>query len=268
LPELSIIIPTLNRLDNLVPCIESIRRCTSTSYEIIVYANSCDAAMALYLDSQRDVKSIRDPANKFFTEAVNLALVEAGGKYVFLLNDDTVVRRSDWLQFYKHHLELDPRIAIVGPYWKNIDELPYGWIEPYATLYRREIFDRLGGLPYFDSSFVLWWSDIYHAYKLMHAGYYLLPLARSVVETYVYHRRIGESGETVLRLKPTLPKECFQFHGKTLMYRRLGIGNENDLAGYYGGTIWGPNHVVAAEPDPTGGHAEAAEKRRQRSANI
>src|SRR5262245_55317675 len=35
--ELSIVIPTLNRLDNLVPCIESIRRCTSVDYEIIVY---------------------------------------------------------------------------------------------------------------------------------------------------------------------------------------------------------------------------------------
>lgn len=268
MPELSIIIPTLNRLDNLVPCIESIRRRTSTSYEIIVYANSCDATTARYLDSQRDIKSIRDSANRFFTEAVNLALPEASGKYIFLLNDDTVVQRSDWVQFYTSHLELDPRIAIVGPYWKNIDELPYGWIEPYATMYRREIFDRLGGLPYFDSSFILWWSDIYHAYRLMHAGYYLLPLARSVVDAFVFHRRIGESGETVLRLKPTLRKECFQFHGKTLMYRRLGIGNEDDLAGYYRGTIWGPGHVVGARLDPTTGLSGSSEGGRQAPASI
>lgn len=245
MPELSIIIPTLNRLDNLVPCIESIRRYTSTSYEIIVYANSCDAPTAQYLDAQAGVKSLRDTGNRFFTEAVNLALSEATGKYVFLLNDDTIIRRGDWVDFYKRHLELDPRIAIVGPYWKNIDELPYGWVEPYATLYRREVFDRFGGLPFFDSSFILWWSDIYHAYKLMHAGYYLLPLARSVVDAFVFHRRIGESGDTVLRLKPTLPTECFQFHGKALMYRRLGIGNEADLAGYFGGRIWGPSHVGA-----------------------
>ena len=244
--DLSIVIPTLNRLDNLVPCIESIRRCTSVDHEIIVYANQCDQRTAAYLDSNSDVRSIRDPQNRFFTDAVNRAIQTATGRYVFLLNDDTVLRRDDCFEFYQRHLEIDPRIAVVGPYWKNIAELPYGWIEPYATLYRREIFEHLGGLPYFDVSFTLWWSDIYHAYKLMHAGYFLLPLARSVVDAFVFHRRIGESGDTVLRVKPTLPRECFEFHGKDLMYDRLSIRRDEDLAGYYGGTVWGPGHILGS----------------------
>jgi hypothetical protein len=136
---------------------------------------------------------------------------------------------------------------MVGPYWKNIDELPYGWIEPYATLYRRGLFDRLGGLPFHDRSFLLWWSDIYHAYKVMREGYYLLPLARPVVDAFVHHRRVGESGNTVLRLRPTLPRACFEFHGKTLMYRRLDITRESDLAGYYGGAVWEAERVHGFE---------------------
>jgi len=195
------------------------------------------------------VKSIRDTGNKFFTAAVNAGISHASGRYVFLLNDDTVLLREDWFPFYKRHLELNPRIAIVGPYWKNIDELPYGWIEPYATLYRREVFERFGGLPYFDFSFILWWSDIYHAYKLMRAGYYLLPLSRPVVDAFVFHRRIGESGRTVLSLKPSLPRECFNFHGKGVMYRRLGIESERDLAGYYGGAVWGAEDVLGMTLD-------------------
>lgn len=254
--DVSIVIPTLNRLDNLVPCIESIRRRTSADYEIIVYANECDARTAAFLDSATDVRSIRDSRNRFFTDAVNRAIRIARGRYIFLLNDDTVLLRDDWFPFYRRHLEIDPRVAVVGPYWKNIAELPYGWIEPYATLYRREVFDRFGGLPYFDGSFILWWSDIYHAYKLMHAGYFLLPLARPVVDAFVLHRRIGESGDTVLRLKPTLPRACFEFHGKELMYRRLEIRRDEDLAGYYGGTVWGSAQVITRE-DPATNRAAA-----------
>lgn len=246
MPELSIVIPTLNNLAHLVPCIESIRRTTRASHEIIVYANACDGATARYLDSLPDVVAIADPENRFFTDAVNAGIARARGRYVFLLNDDTVLRRDDWFEFYRRHLELDPRIAVVGPYWKNIEELPFGWIEPYATLYRREVFERFGGLPSFDRSFILWWSDIYHAYQLMRAGYYLLPLARAVVDVFVHHRRVGESGGTVLGLRPTLPRECFEFHGRALMYRRLGIASERQLAGYYRGTVWGPAHVGEA----------------------
>ena len=251
MPELSIIIPTLNGLRNLRPCLESIERHTRASHETIVMANACDEDTARFLDSRPGITSIRTVENRYFTDAVNAGIARASGRYVFLLNDDTVLLRDDWFDFYRRHLELDPRIAVVGPYWKNIEELPFGWIEPYATLYRREIFDRFGGLPRFDFSFVLWWSDIYHAYKLMRAGYYLLPLARPVVDTFVFHRRIGESGETVLSLKATLPRGCFEFPGKELMYRRLGIGSESELAGYYDGSVWDAGRALGM-PTPAG----------------
>ena len=199
--DVSIIIPTLNRLDCLGPCIESIHRHTSVGYEIIVYANCCSSETAAYLHAAHRVRAIIDKENRYFTEAVNRALAQARGRYVFLLNDDCVILRSDWFTFYRGLLRLDRRVAMVGPYWKNIDELPYGWIEPYATLYPRQIFERFGPLPYFDDSFVLWWSDIYHAYKLMAAGYHLFPLRREVVDSFVHHRRVGESGDTVLSVK-------------------------------------------------------------------
>src|SRR5262245_56889698 len=121
--EVSIVIPTLNRLDNLVPCIEAIRRRTTVDYEIIVYENECDERMAAYLDSAADVRSIRDSQNRFFTDAVNRAIQMANGRYDFLLNDDTELLRDDWFEFYRRHLEFDPRVAVVGPYWKNITEL-------------------------------------------------------------------------------------------------------------------------------------------------
>lgn len=247
MPDLSIIIPTLNNVRDLAPCLESVRRTTRVSHEILVYANACTPETADFLEREPGIRPILDERNAYFTEAVNRAIAQARGRYVFLLNDDTVIRRDDWFDVYRHHLELDPSIAVAGPYWKNIDELPYGWIEPYATLYRRSIFEQFGGLPFHDESFVLWWSDIYHAYTLMKAGYHLRPLARPVVDSLVYHRRVGESGATVLKLKPRLPRECFAFHGKDLMYRRLGIAGDDDLAGYFEGEVFdGACAAVAA----------------------
>lgn len=244
--DLSIIIPTLNNLRDLTPCLDSIRRTTRVSHEVLVYANACTEETAHFLDRRADVRAICDSRNLYFTQAVNAALAEACGRYVFLLNDDTVILRDDWFDVYREQLELDSRIAMVGPYWKNIDELPYGWIEPYATLYRREAFEAFGGLPFHDASFVLWWSDIYHAYALMRDGFYLRPLARPLVDGIVHHRRVGESGATVLRLKPTLPEACFSFHGKTLMYERLGIESDARLAGYYEGVVWDGTPSAAA----------------------
>jgi len=248
--DVSIVIPTLNRLECLGPCIESIHRYTSVRYEIIVYANCCTRETAAYLHSARHVRAMIDSENRYFTEAVNRAIAQAHGRYVFLLNDDCVVLRPDWFAFYHGLLCLDRRIAMVGPYWKNIDELPYGWIEPYATLYPRQIFERFGTLPYFDDSFVLWWSDIYHAYKLMVAGYRPFPLQREVVDAFVHHRRAGESGDTVLSVKECLPRECFTFHGRDLLYRRLGISDDRELAGYFGGKVWGGEALRSLLEDP------------------
>lgn len=245
--ELSIVIPTLNRLDSLERALDSIRGHTAVPHEVIVYANRCSPKTERFLDTRPDVRSIRDTRNRYFTEAVNRAIAVARGRYVFLMNDDCEALRPDWFDFFRELLELDPRIGAVGPHWWNIDELPLGWIEPYAALYRRELFHELGPLPYVDDSFRLWWADIYHAYKLMHSGYFILPLERDLAETFVEHARgAGEYGVTVSALMGRLPRACFEFHGKELMYRRLGIADEAALLGYYGGRIWGWRDAHAA----------------------
>ncbi len=237
--ELSIIIPTLNRLDALIECLDSVAaRTRQVHHEVIVCANNCDRETQAYLDSVPTIRSIKSSDNLYFTRAVNQGIDLAEGRYVFLLNDDCVILRDDWFEFYRKLLETDPRIAIVGPYWKNIDELPFGWIEPYATLYRKKDFDTFGYFPYFGPDFILWWSDIYHAYRLMHQGMYIRPLAREVVDRFVHHKRVGESGETVIKMKQSLPEECFSFHGMKLMYRRLGVDSEVNLMGYYQGEVW------------------------------
>lgn len=241
--ELSIIIPTLNRRDTLVPCLESAIRNTNVDFEIIVYANSCEPETRDLLREYPGVRAIEDQENRFFTDAVNEAIIQSSGRFVFLLNDDCELRNAQWFPFYKALLDMDENIAMLGPHHHFPEILPYGWVEPFASMYRRETLDLIGLLPKFDDSFVLWWSDIYHSYHAMNMGMFPMALEPVLVDRFVEHKRCVESGDTVLQFRNVLPSECFEFHGKSLMYERLGIKDESRLAGLYGGRIWGADDV-------------------------
>lgn len=92
--EVSIVIVCMNNLKNLYPCLESIRKYTTTiSYETLVVA---------YLFTPQNLKKVKAdfPWVKFiesneirgFSENNNLALRQAKGKYCFILNDDTEMK--------------------------------------------------------------------------------------------------------------------------------------------------------------------------------
>jgi GT2 family glycosyltransferase len=259
MPEVSIIIPTLNRLDMLEACLDSIERHTGVEHEVIVHANECTDATSEFLAARPDVRAIKATENRFFTQAVNAGIAIARGEYVFLMNDDCHATGPGWTDFYIDLLNHDPEIGVVGPHWHNIDELPYGWIEPYAAMYRRSIFDELGDFPFFDESFCLWWSDIYFAYRLMHAGYQLFALERNLADSVVAHARgIGEYGDTVLAMQQVLDPACFEFHGRDLMYERLGIESDRDLAGFFGDRVWEREEVSELLAEGHGVRAIAA----------
>lgn len=242
--DLSIVIPTLNRLETLRPCLDSIVRNTHVESEIIVYANLCTAETRTLLSRYPSVLILEDEENSYFTKAVNAGIHHSRGHYVFLLNDDCVLKNDRWFPFYRNLAELDETIAMVGPLHGGFDELPYGWVEPYATMYSRSALDLIGSLPFYDESFALWWSDIYHSYRAMNMGLRLMALEPSLVDMYIEHRRpTGEIGDTVAKFHQVLPREYFEFHGKALMYERLGIRDETRLPGYYGGQIWGVDDI-------------------------
>jgi len=93
MPEVSIVIVCMNRLDNLRPCLESIHATTGVSYETLVVA---------YLFSPENLSKARTefPWVTFiesdevrgFAENNNLALSRARGRFCFILNDDTELR--------------------------------------------------------------------------------------------------------------------------------------------------------------------------------
>lgn len=104
-PLVSIIIPNRDKIEFLQPCIESLlKRTDYTDYEILVVDNdSHDPDVLQYyhqLESRLGEKFrvLRYPYPFNFSAQVNLGVEAARGEYVVLLNNDTEVIQSNWLE--------------------------------------------------------------------------------------------------------------------------------------------------------------------------
>ncbi|WP_239661781.1 glycosyltransferase family 2 protein [Aeromonas hydrophila] len=118
LPLVSVIIPTRNGLAHLRPCIESlINKTHYTNMDIMVMDNQSDDEETLaYLAHITQVYGVRviaydQPFN--YSAINNLAVRQARGDLVCLLNNDTEVISSDWLDEMVSHL-LRPGVGVVG----------------------------------------------------------------------------------------------------------------------------------------------------------
>ena len=94
-PDLSIIVVSYNTRDMTLACLEAVAAETvSTSYELIVVDNdsSDGSAAAIAALERADIELIAQDENLGFARANNLAAQRARGRYLLLLNPDTIVR--------------------------------------------------------------------------------------------------------------------------------------------------------------------------------
>ena len=114
--DVSIVIVCMNNLKNLYPCLESIKKYTTVSYETLVVA---------YLFSKENLEKVKKDfpwvtfieSNEIrgFSENNNLALRQAKGKYCFVLNDDTEMKMDVVGELVKTIESLPGNVAIVSP---------------------------------------------------------------------------------------------------------------------------------------------------------
>lgn len=161
-PEVSIVIVCMNRLDNLYPCLNSIREQCGVSYETFVVAYKfSDENYQKVLKDFPWVTFIRSNAVRGFSENNNLALSQARGRYCFVLNDDTEMRSDVIGQLVRDFSRLPENAAIVTPKLLNADgSLQLCGRPPYPArnyvlqqwhLYKEPIDDTVGRSPVFDS---------------------------------------------------------------------------------------------------------------------
>lgn len=158
---------------------DSIRKYTTdVEYELIVIDNGSDQKTIDYLSRQTDVRLIVNQENLGFAGGCNQGIQAAEGKYIMLLNNDTLVTKK-WLYNMVQLLDTREEIAMTGPLTnatvgKQMIPVPYGddmeamqefayniaasnakpWrtlrLVAFCVLIRREVFNEIG---LFDTGF-------------------------------------------------------------------------------------------------------------------
>ncbi|MCX7098241.1 MAG: glycosyltransferase family 2 protein [Methylococcales bacterium] len=112
--KLSVFIVTYNSAPLLRSCLDSLYAQTLQDFEIIVVDNaSRDDSAALVKTGYPKVKLIASPTNLGFGNANNLALSQATGDYLVLLNPDAVLA-PDALEHALQHIEATPDAGMGG----------------------------------------------------------------------------------------------------------------------------------------------------------
>jgi GT2 family glycosyltransferase len=232
--RLSVVIPHWNGIQHLEVCLDSLRRQTHPSFEVILVDNgSSDGSQAFVRDRYPEVRLIELGRNLGFTGACNAGIEAAKGDVVVLLNNDTEAD-PDWLAAIAAAMEADDGIGIVaskmllfdrrdhfhaagdflrvdgtpgnrGAWQKDVGQFD----EPEdvfsacggAAAYRRTMLDEIGVL---DQTFFFSCEDVDLSWRAHLAGWRV----RYVPDAVVYHK-----------LKATGSHETASFYdGRNFLY--------------------------------------------------
>ncbi len=147
-PDLSVCIVSWNVADDLRACLQSVRsQETPPSFEVIVADNdSSDDSVRMLRENFAEVELILNDENLGFAKATNQTLRAARGRYLMMLNPDTVLQ-PDCLAKLVAVADAHPEAGIVAP--KLI--YPDGSLQfscrrfptIAAAIYRNTVFGRL-----------------------------------------------------------------------------------------------------------------------------
>ncbi|MEN6570291.1 MAG: glycoside hydrolase family 99-like domain-containing protein [Anaerolineaceae bacterium] len=211
-PLASIIIPVYNHFEETLNCLKSIGSVQEkTSYEIIVIDDGSTDATQAVLSNSRNIRYIRNEENLGFLRSCNKAAAAAGGDYLVLLNNDTMVLPG-WLDALIDTYRSQPGTGLVGSkllypdgslqeaggvMWEDASGINFGrndnpdlpqynylrdadYCSGASICVPRKVWDEMNG---FDEMFApAYYEDTDLAFRIRHAGYAVLyqPFSRVV----------------------------------------------------------------------------------------
>ena len=225
---ISIVIPNYNGNKYLKPCLDSVYAQTYQDFELIIIDNASTDGSYEWLEAYPNIQFKRLNQNYGFSRAVNEGIYLAKGKYVLLLNNDTIME-ADFLDEILKEMENHPKAFAVCSKMIQyhhpdlIDDAGdeytlLGWTRKRgdgestakytksgavfsacagAALYRKAVLEEIG---YFDETFFAYMEDVDISYRARIYGY----KNRYCADAKIYHIGSATSGSRYNEFKVRL----------------------------------------------------------------
>lgn len=147
--DVTIVIPTAHNFDNaLKPCLEAVLAYTDLSNkEVIVVANGSKQITRDYLNDHSDRLSyIWSDMPLGYIKAVNLGISKARGKYVVLLDDDSILQYQgidQWINILQKPFLTEEKVGASGPFANHYEDMGLV-LHSGCTMYDTELLKKLG----------------------------------------------------------------------------------------------------------------------------
>ncbi len=177
----SVVVLVWNALEYVRKCVDSLLEHTGADCELIFVDNGSQPETLEYLaelaGNHERIQAIFNGENLGFAAGNNVGMAAARGRYICLLNSDTVVT-DGWLEHMIHAMEDKPRVGLVGPVTNSITggqklaEVDYDqdslqglaefaaqraieqagrteqalWVVGFCVVIKREVIEKIGGL--------------------------------------------------------------------------------------------------------------------------
>ncbi|MDR1199768.1 MAG: glycosyltransferase family 2 protein [Prevotellaceae bacterium] len=240
--DVSIIIVSYNTGKLLKQCLKSIfEKTKDITFEVIVVDNfSTDGSRQMLKDEFPNIMLVESPENLGFGRANNLGAKSATGKYLFLLNPDTVLLNNA-IKILSDFMDNNPEAGICGGNLYNEDKKPIhsysrlpgiiqelkrlllipdtdcfnntrkpqkvGYVTGADLMIRSGVFNRQSG---FDSDFFMYYEESELTYRVKREGYkvYCVPQAQ------IIHLEQKSFSDNEIRLGMIF-KSCKTYYRKT-----------------------------------------------------
>lgn len=114
-PLVSVLIPVHNQINLTLDCLSSLSQTTGDiAFEVLVGDDHSADSTQEVLRNINGIKVVRHGVNKGFLRNVNHLAAQAKGRYLVVLNNDTVLLPG-WLEPLLEVLQNDPSVGIAGP---------------------------------------------------------------------------------------------------------------------------------------------------------
>lgn len=227
----TVVIPNYNGIKFIENCLESLKKSSSPHKIIVVDNGSSDGSAELVRSSFPEVKLVCFKENTGFCRAVNEGIKESQTEYIFVLNNDTLVK-ADTIERLERAMDRYPRALAMQAGMRSMDEpsridsdgdlyCALGWafavnkdryikdsinergIHPVfsgcggAVLYRKKILDKTG---LFDENHFAYLEDVDLGYRGRIHGF----SSYANLDAVVFHKGSGFSGSRHNEFKVSL----------------------------------------------------------------